>query len=212
MMAVVRSPEPSFNIKQALPPPWGLSRLSEKFMNHTDHVNLLRNGIPAAGGVWADFGSGCGAFTLALAELLGPNGEIFSVDQDGAALRAQEQAMRHQFPQAKVHYCTADFSRTLPQKLPPLDGLVVANALHFQPYAAQTSVVTRLKSYLRPGGHFIIVEYDVDRGNMWVPYPLAFPSWQTLAHSAGFAHTQRLASRPSRFLHAIYAALSWSEE
>ncbi|MCB0100226.1 MAG: methyltransferase domain-containing protein, partial [Caldilineaceae bacterium] len=73
-------------------------------MNHTDHVNLLRNGIPAAGGVWADFGSGCGAFTLALAELLGPNGEIFSVDQDGAALRAQEQAMRHQFPQAKVHY------------------------------------------------------------------------------------------------------------
>ncbi|MCB0140986.1 MAG: methyltransferase domain-containing protein [Caldilineaceae bacterium] len=181
-------------------------------MNHTDHVNLLRNGIPAAGGVWADFGSGCGAFTLALAELLGPNGEIFSVDQDGAALRAQEQAMRHQFPQAKVHYCTADFSRTLPQKLPPLDGLVVANALHFQPYAAQASVVTRLKSYLRPGGHFIIVEYDVDRGNMWVPYPLAFPSWQTLAHSAGFAHTQRLASRPSRFLHAIYAALSWSEE
>jgi len=38
-------------------------------MDHKDHVNLLRNGITNAGGVWADFGSGQGAFTLALAEL-----------------------------------------------------------------------------------------------------------------------------------------------
>src|SRR5690554_4106120 len=41
-------------------------------MNHQDHVNLLRPGVPATGGVWADFGAGTGAFTLALAELLGP--------------------------------------------------------------------------------------------------------------------------------------------
>jgi len=40
-------------------------------MKHTEHVNLLRRGIPAPGGVWADFGSGTGAFTLALAELTG---------------------------------------------------------------------------------------------------------------------------------------------
>lgn len=180
------------------------------FMNHTDHVNLLRNGIPAPGGVWADFGSGRGAFTLALAELIGPDGEIYSVDQDSGALRAQEQAMHRQFPQTKVHYRTADFSRPLPDKLPPLDGLVMANALHFQPYAAQERVVARLKSYLRPGGRFIIVEYDVDCGNMWAPYPLAYPSWQKLARAAGFAHTEQLARRPSRFLHAIYSAMSWA--
>ena len=40
-------------------------------MNHTDHVNLLREGISEPGGVWAEFGSGSGAFTMALAELLG---------------------------------------------------------------------------------------------------------------------------------------------
>ncbi|MEZ4660203.1 MAG: class I SAM-dependent methyltransferase [Caldilineaceae bacterium] len=181
-------------------------------MNHTDHVNLLQNGIPTPGGVWADFGSGRGAFTLALAELIGPDSEIYSVDQDGGALRAQEQTMRRQFPQNQVHYRTADFSRPLPNTPPPLDGLVMANALHFQPYAAQAGVVAQLKSYLRPGGRFIIVEYDVDRGNMWVPYPLAYPSWQRLAHAAGFAHTKLLARRPSRFLHAIYAALSWSDD
>ena len=35
-------------------------------MNHRDHVNLLRRGVPEPGGVWADLGSGAGAFTLAL--------------------------------------------------------------------------------------------------------------------------------------------------
>ena len=44
-------------------------------MDHTDHTNLLLDGIAAPGGVWADFGAGTGAFTLALARLkesLGP--------------------------------------------------------------------------------------------------------------------------------------------
>ena len=41
-------------------------------MIHSDHVRLLRDGVPQAGGVWADIGSGGGAFTLALADLLGP--------------------------------------------------------------------------------------------------------------------------------------------
>ena len=38
-------------------------------MDHTDHVNLLRDAV-GLGGTWADFGSGTGAFTLALAELI----------------------------------------------------------------------------------------------------------------------------------------------
>ena len=37
-------------------------------MDHTDHVNLIRAGV-STGGVWADFGSGGGAFTLALADV-----------------------------------------------------------------------------------------------------------------------------------------------
>ena len=41
-------------------------------MDHAEHVNFLRNGIPATGGVWADFGAGRGAFTLALADLIAP--------------------------------------------------------------------------------------------------------------------------------------------
>ena len=40
-------------------------------MEHQDHVNLLKPADLARGGVWADFGAGSGAFTLALSELVG---------------------------------------------------------------------------------------------------------------------------------------------
>lgn len=181
-------------------------------MNHADHISLLRDGVPASsGGIWADFGSGTGAFALALAELLGPAGQIYSVDQDRGALRTQERAMQRHFPETTIHYLTTDFSRPLADKLPLLDGLVIANALHFQPYSAQARVVELLKGYLQPAGRFILIEYDTDRGNTWVPYPLAYRSWEKLAAQCGFAHTQLLATRPSYFLQGIYAAASWSE-
>lgn len=176
-------------------------------MNHADHVKLLRGGIPNPGGVWADFGSGTGAFSLALAELLGPGAEIYAVDKDKGALDAQARAMQTQFPRTVVHYRVADFTR--PLNLPELDGLVLANALHFQKYSDQAAVISLLKSYLRPGGRLIIVEYNVDRGNTWVPYPVSYRRWAELAYQTGFARTARLATVPSRFLQEIYAAVSW---
>ena len=57
-------------------------------MNHQDHVNLIKAGITPTDGIWADLGSGTGAFTLALAELLEQDGTIYSVDKDGGALRS----------------------------------------------------------------------------------------------------------------------------
>jgi SAM-dependent methyltransferase len=173
-------------------------------MNHSDHVNLLRAGIPEAGGVWADFGAGHGAFTLALAELIGPGGVIYAVDQDGAALRSLERVLPVQFPAVQVHYQVADF--TQPLILPPLDGLVMANSLHFQ--REQQPVVDLVHNYLRPGGRALVVEYNIERGNFAVPYPVPFVRWQRLAAGAGFAYTRLLATRPSRFLDEIYSALS----
>jgi ubiquinone/menaquinone biosynthesis C-methylase UbiE len=67
-------------------------------MDHADHVELIRAGVNGPGGTWADLGSGDGAFTLALAELLGPGGRIVSVDRDAAALRRQADAMAERFP------------------------------------------------------------------------------------------------------------------
>ncbi|MBO0794721.1 MAG: methyltransferase domain-containing protein, partial [Ktedonobacteraceae bacterium] len=155
-------------------------------------------------GIWADLGSGGGAFTLALADLLGGRGQIYSVDKDRGALRAQESAMRTSFPAAVVHYLAADFTR--PLELPPLDGIVMANALHF--VRDKAPLLSRLHSYLRPGGRLLLVEYNADRGNFWVPYPFSYRNWERLADQAGFHSTRLLARRPSRFLGELYSALS----
>ena len=182
-------------------------------MNHDDHVALLRDGMhpitdsgtgSSAPAVWADLGSGGGAFTLALADLLGDAAVIHSVDRDRRALTAQERALRAHFPATVVHFHQSDFTRSL--DLPALDGIVMANALHF--VAEKLPVVRRLRALLRPGGRMILVEYDTDRGNHWVPYPLSYPTWAALARSAGFVATRLLATVPSRFLGAIYSAVS----
>ena len=178
-------------------------------MNHADHVRLLRGGIePLAGEgqVWADIGSGSGAFTLALADLLGPGATIYSVDQDRNALRTQARELAERFPQTTVHYLTTDFTQLL--DLPPLVGVVMANALHFQRPERQEAVVRQFKGYLRPGGRFILVEYNVDRGNLWVPHPLSYATWSKLARRVGFGETRLLATVPSHFLREIYAAVS----
>lgn len=177
-------------------------------MNHADHVALIRNGISGPGSIWADFGSGTGAFTLALAELIGPSGQIYSIDKKRDALRQQEEAMRRRFPDHQVSYIPADY--TQPLDLPLLDGAVMANALHFQRH--KDGVIRAIYDYLRPGGHFILVEYNVDRGNMWVPHPLSYQTWETAARRNGFTATRLLAARPSRFLGEIYTAVSQKPE
>ena len=173
-------------------------------MNHNDHVALLQGGIHHPGGVWADFGSGSGAFTLALADLIGPAGAIYSIDQDRSALAQQERSLRERFPNTLVHYRLADFTR--PLDLPALDGIVMANALHF--HRQKEPIVQLLKRYLRPQARFILVEYNIEQGNSAVPYPVSYRQWADLAQRCGFDRTRLLMTRPSRFLKEIYSAVS----
>jgi ubiquinone/menaquinone biosynthesis C-methylase UbiE len=157
------------------------------------------------GGVWADLGAGSGAFTLALAELIGPQGIIYAVDKDARALRQAEQTMHLSFPDNTVYFVTTDFTR--PLDLPALDGMVMANSLHF--HNSKEALLEKLRGFLKPGARFILVEYNADRGNPWVPYPLSYPSWEKLAQRCGFSWTRLLATHPSRFLNEIYSAVSW---
>jgi len=165
---------------------------------------LLRGGVPQPGGVWADFGSGAGAFTLALAELLGREALIIAIDRDARALGEAERTASRAFPGYRFQFIQADFTR--PISLPPLDGAVMANSLHF--VRDKEPVVRQVMGYLRPGGRLILVEYNVDRGNLWVPHPLSFPTWERLAARCGFGQTTLIGRRPSRFLREIYSAVS----
>lgn len=174
-------------------------------MDHADHVALLREAVEPAGS-WADIGAGEGAFTLALADLLGPGGRIVAVDRDRAALAKNAEAVGTQFPGVALTNLTADFTR--PFGLPPLDGLVAANSLHFVPRLRQVEVIRALVGHLRPGGRFVVVEYDADRGNPWVPHPFTETTWAELATAAGLVDPYPLGRVPSRFLGAIYSAVA----
>ena len=110
------------------------------------------------------------------------------------------------FPQVAVESLVADFRR--PLVLPPLDGLVAANSLHFIARDRQAEIVRALAAYLRPGGRFVVVEYDADRGNPWVPHPFSYPSWMRLADAAGLVDVEEIGRVPSRFLGAIYSAVA----
>ena len=173
-------------------------------MDHRDHVGLIRPGVEGAGRTWADLGSGSGAFTLALADLLGPGSTIHSVDRDARALRQQATALAARFPDVAVHQVIADF--TQPIALPEVDGIVMANSLHF--VRDKLPVLERIIGHLEPGGRFVLVEYDTDHGNPWVPHPLSFGTWTVLAADAGLGDTKRIATVPSRFLGSIYSAVS----
>lgn len=182
-------------------------------MDHQDHVELLRGGIPApkpdaAAPVWADIGAGDGAFTLALADLLGPATTVIAVDRDQRALDRLARDMAQRFPDTHLRTQAADFTRTL--QLPTLDGIVMANALHFVADSGKDAVLRSLRGNLRPGGRLIMVEYNADRGNTWVPHPFSYHTWEALARTSGFADTRLLASVPSRFLREIYSAVSIS--
>ena len=170
-------------------------------MDHADHVRLLADGV-ASGGTWADLGAGTGAFTLALAELVGSDGEVIAVDRDRGALRQLERRVRP--GGAAVRALAADFTRAI--ELPPLDGIVMANSLHF--VEEKTPVLALVHRMLKSSGRLLLVEYDADKGNHWVPHPLSFETWRALADMSGFSATRRLASVPSRFLGRIYCAVS----
>src|SRR5256885_15850387 len=91
-----------------------------KKLNHADHVALIKDGVADSGGRWADLGAGEGAFTLALADVLGPKAHIVAVDKDSHALRAIA---------GRFETRVADFTR--PLDLKDLDGVLMANSLHY---------------------------------------------------------------------------------
>ena len=174
-------------------------------MDHTDHVNLLRraNLVP---GVYADLGAGSGAFTLALRELVGSDSTLYAVNTDRSSLDKLEKAHRARFHSTEnLLLLPNDFSR--PLSLSPLDGVVIANSLHF--FKDKITILRHVRAWLKPNAPLILVEYNVDKGNLWVPHPLTFETWQTLAPQAGFDTPRLLAKAPSSFLKEFYSAVTY---
>lgn len=180
-------------------------------MEHETAVALIREGIgldklgiPNPGGTWADLGAGGGVFTRALASLLGPAGIVYAVDRD-------KQVVQHLRTQpgltsgATIYARQADFTR--PLELDPLDGLLLANALHFVPQ--QERVLRRLVGHLKHHGRLLVVEYDTRRRTPWGPFPLSLERLKQLTRAVGLAKFREIGRQPSRFGgRELYAAVA----
>ncbi len=171
-------------------------------MTHKDALLLIEPGVRTPGGTWADLGAGAGVFARALSELLGPAGSVVAVDRNARALAyigappASGAAIR------TLH---ADFTR--PLELPDLDGILLANSLHFVMWQERT--LRHLVRYLKPRGQVLVVEYDNDQRSPWNPFPLPFNRFQQLAVAVGLQGLQELSRRPSLFGgRELYAAVA----
>lgn len=170
-------------------------------MTHDEAVALIRPAV-AAGEAWAELGAGHGTFTKALADLTGPAGSLWASDRDPAAVRTLE---RLAVPGgAALRVARSDFTRS--PELPVVDGVLMANALHFA--RDQEPVLRQLVDQLQPGGKVLLVEYDRSRETPWVPYPVPPARFRELAAAVGLETPEEVGRRASRYHRAMYAAMA----
>jgi ubiquinone/menaquinone biosynthesis C-methylase UbiE len=163
-------------------------------------IKLIEKGVvQKADQTWADVGAGKGLFTRALSTLLTGRSKVYAVDQDASAMKSIVTP-----PHVQLISIVQDFEQ--PLSLEPLDGVIMANALHY--VADKRSYLRQLASYLKPGGNLILLEYDTDKANRWVPYPLRYDELTSLVSQSGVSLKGKLGEVPSAFRAGnIYSAL-----
>jgi SAM-dependent methyltransferase len=171
-------------------------------MRLRDAIDMLaESGVDALGPtIWADLGCGDGTFTRALADLLAAGSAIHAMDADCGVLRHIPSV--HKSVQINAH--CGDFTKQ-PWPFANLDGILMANSLHFveRPAAFIRAAELQMKSPRR----FLVVEYDTNDANPWVPFPLSETALNRLFGRAGYSSIRVLRRRPSVYRRApLYAA------
>jgi ubiquinone/menaquinone biosynthesis C-methylase UbiE len=168
-------------------------------------VALIRDGVAERTGVWADLGAGMGNFTLALRDLLDPTATIYAVDRDGKAIAAQRARALQPANGATIVPLQADVTQRL--RVPPLDGVLMANVLHF--VRDQERTLMEIVAQIKPGGRLLVVEYELRQSQRWVPFPVPWVRFQVLAAAADLLSPVLVGTRCSpRTGIVLYAAVA----
>lgn len=161
------------------------------------------------GGVWADLGCGDGIFTFLLCEMLAAGSQIYAVDRDRLALERVSQRKGTLVLACELATLHADFTRLRPLHLPLLDGILLANSLHF--VDDKPPVVRGLTGLLKKGGKLVVVEYNTRQGNSAVPFPIHESDFATLVEAAGLEGARIAARAPSTFLGEMFTGVAVKE-
>ena len=159
-------------------------------MKITDAQTLISKAFYAGKGTeyWADLGCGSGTFTYALANCLKEGSTIYAVDKQMPSLVPTNNV--------DIQCMDADIEAIVfPNQ--ELDGILMANSFHY--IKNKNSLIQRLRFFLKSDGRFLIVEYDMDKSNRWVPFPITFKELLLLFKNNGFDNVEKIGERSSIF-------------
>lgn len=145
---------------------------------------------------WLELGAGGGIFTQALAQILPAGSTIYATDLRPQRIPSTEAV--------EIYSQQLDF---LKDDLPfeGIDAVLMANSLHYVPH--KSAFLQKLQPCFQSVGQLIIVEYDTQRGNHWVPYPIGFSELELQAKTWGFTSIMKLGERTSVYQNGkMYAA------
>jgi ubiquinone/menaquinone biosynthesis C-methylase UbiE len=165
-------------------------------------IDLIIKGVNQEGPpqAWADLGAGSGLFSRALSALLPEKSIIHAVDKNyKAGQKIESEKVSTQIVLTKKYF-------TAGLDIRGCDGLLMANSLHF--VKDKLTFLQQIKSILKPGGRIIIVEYDTDQPNQWVPWPVSCKNLQRLLTKHRIGTLQKLAEQSSVYqTGGIYSGL-----
>ncbi|GAB3958846.1 hypothetical protein GCM10028805_53810 [Spirosoma harenae] len=166
-----------------------------------DAITLLQSNklIATSSTVWADLGCGTGLFTHALASLQPSGSQIYAVDTNLASL---QQITDYQ--DVVITKICQDFVQD-EWPFDTVDGILMANSLHY--VQNKKSFLEKAARHLTTSGCFLLVEYDTNMANPWVPYPISFASLHQLFREAGYSIIEKLHQKSSIYGRAnLYSA------
>jgi ubiquinone/menaquinone biosynthesis C-methylase UbiE len=155
-----------------------------KFINHP----LLDK---ASKTYWADLGSGTGLFTHALARTLAPGSTVYAIDKDLSGFKSKQDNSKVTIEKREIDFTSEAMA------ISNLDGILMANSLHF--ISDKASFINKSSAFFKQQSCFLIVEYDTDISNPWVPYPISFHSLVRLFVNLGYEFIHKIHEAPSRF-------------
>lgn len=144
---------------------------------------------------WADLGCGDGVFTELLAGIIPAHSKITAVDRMPQTLSTRMEN------DVSVTFQKADFEND-ELNLNNLDGVLMANSLHY--IHDKERLISKLEAYFAEKKQFLIVEYEKESANRWVPFPIHFEKLKELFYKLGYQSVEKLNTRRSHYGGEMY--------